>query len=308
MNPMDPAEYFNAIEILKREGVRSSLNRQGDVLLKHEPCHPTGSYKFRGTRIFFSDPKNQNLKNLDVLSAGNLALAAAAECARFGIRCRAVVPQGVSQAKKEGLIKLGAEVHELPFEKIWELVESPQKQVEHGFLHPFHPKLLLGYATIAHEILDQERDCDGVVIPYGLGGLTYAIIEGFRLLNSKVPISICEIVGHAPFFRALDADKPVPGEKLKSFIEAMGTPVALPEVFKAIQNRVAQVTLLSETEVRSALIELTQSGLPVEGAAAAAFAAAKKHATPSKKNYIALLTGKNISQSVLQEIVSEQNY
>lgn len=250
---------------------------------KAECLLPTGSYKIRGVRAFFEGRQPAELR---VLSAGNLALAAAHECRLRSVACRTLVPQGVSPLKKSKLELLGAEVEELPYDHIWRLVQEPPQ--DESFLHPFHPDLLRGYAGIAEELPDAA-----LVVPFGLGGLAMA------LARSQLRIVLCEIEGHAPFERALQAGRPVEGPRLQSFIEALGTPCVLPEVFNRLKDRVEGSIVVSQGETEEALRYLHQRHqLRVEGAAAAALAAARK-----RPGSVALLTGGNISQEAFDRIV-----
>jgi threonine dehydratase len=289
---------------LLKQGVRSPLKKQEHVLLKLESELPTGSYKIRGVISYFLQQSNRDLKKISVLSAGNLALATAHECRRYGIKCQALVPSGISSAKKNGLLRLGADVDELPFDAIWNLVESKEKRLEAGFLHPFNPSLLLGYSTIALDLVSQAPAMGGIVIPYGLGGLTLSVLRGLGQLQSKMPVYVCEIEGHAPMSRACSAGRPVPGEKLRSFIEAMGTPTVLPEVFEEARQQIS-VIRVTERETRNALRYLAENaGIRVEGAAAAAFAAALK--LGKERNNVALLTGRNISDEAFEGVINEK--
>src|SRR5689334_3666619 len=97
-------------EAISRVGIQSGMDRLDDVLLKMECRLPNGSYKIRGVRSYFLDEMNRKQRELAVLSAGNLALAVASECQGYGIQCRAVVPSGISDAKRKGLIAFGAKL------------------------------------------------------------------------------------------------------------------------------------------------------------------------------------------------------
>src|SRR5690606_8651068 len=102
MKRIDQTDFLKALSEIDRSGMHSPIIELEGFHLKCETSLPTGSYKSRGTRVFFADERLEDTSALEVLSAGNLALAAANECATLGIRCRALVPTGVSQAKKLG--------------------------------------------------------------------------------------------------------------------------------------------------------------------------------------------------------------
>lgn len=273
------------------------------IFLKTECSLPGGSYKIRGVKSYFENTP-QLPTSISVLSAGNLALATAIESQAHGISCKAIVPRGISAIKRTKLERAGAQVEEEPFEKIWDLVEDKAVRDRSDFLHPLNPLLLSGYGEIVNELLAQRPDSQGIVVPYGLGGLAMAVVDQFHRLEVKIPVYICEIEGYAPFSRAISTDEPVLGTKLQSFIEAMGTPCVVPEVFNHLKDRVAGTILVSENQVRQAIRDLaTDMNIRVEGAAGAAFAAAKVLESQGRQSIVALLTGANISEETFNEII-----
>jgi threonine dehydratase len=274
------------------------------VFLKEEFRLTTSSYKIRGVASYF-DSLNVLPPTIEVLSAGNLALAAAHECRRLGISCVAIVPAGVSELKKRNLESLGAKVVEKPFDEIWKLVFDFSLRECSDFLHPLNQQLLRGYGGIADEIEQQIPHCDGLLIPYGLGGLATGVIRGFERLGGLVPVYICEVEGHDPFNRSLKHGNFTRGRKLQSFIEAMGTPEVVPDIYASICERIAGVITVTEPEVRVAIRLLHERcAIRAEGAAGAAMAAAIKLKRQGKHAPVAVLTGGNISEQDFREILT----
>lgn len=281
-------------------------NKQS-IFLKTECSLPGGSYKIRGVKSYFKNT-SQLPSSISVLSAGNLALATAMESRAHGISCKAIVPTGISTVKKTKLEKAGAQVEEEPFERIWDLVVDKAVRGRNDFLHPLNPLLLSGYGEIVDELLVQCTRSQAIVVPYGLGGLAKAVVDRIQQLDMKTPVYLCEIDGHAPFSRAISSGKPVPGSKLQSFIEALGTPCVVPEVFDSLKDRVAGSILVSESQVKRSIAELSANmNLRVEGAAGAAFAAAKILHSRGHESVVALLTGANISEEIFHEITSSNH-
>jgi threonine dehydratase len=132
-------------------------------------------------------------------------------------------------------------------------------------------------------------------VPYGLGGLALSLAHAIEVLNMNLQLVICEISGAAPFARALKAGVPVVGDKLKSFIEAMGTPAVIPDVFDYLKTRVAGVVEVTEQEVKNVILAtFAENNLRLEGAAGASLAAARKLGK-NNASVVAILTGSNIS-------------
>lgn len=273
-----------------------SATENRNLFLKCDNTLTAGSYKIRGVENFAN--QLQGVNTVSVLSAGNLALAAAMRLRDDHIRCEAVVPEGISQIKKDKLIQSGAAIKSMPFPEIWEHVLDHSLRQSSTFLHPFNLHLLAGYATIIIE-LHQDGFTDGaLVIPYGLGGLATALARAIELTQSRIKLYLCEIDTAAPFTRALQAGKPVFGPKLQSFIEAMGTPEVIADVFEYLRTRIHGVITVTEDEARNEVHTAAQQYQHrVEGAAAACLAAARKLSDGIRTT--ALLTGSNIGSGVI---------
>jgi threonine dehydratase len=297
------SEIEQAAAILRQKNILSSLQtyNPSTLLLKTDCTLPGGSYKIRGVEYFASRRSEQG--PVQVLSAGNLALAAAIRFKETNTACEALVPQGISQIKRERLEKMGAQVREKPFAEIWEWVHRMDLRQSQQFLHPFNQYLLAGYGSLVPELMQAGFNDGALVVPYGLGGLAMALAHAIEVLNSNIQLYVCEIRGFAPFSRALSAQAVVRGEKLQSFIEAMGTPEVLPDVFAYLRNRIAGVVEVTEAEVREEIRNLAAFGLRVEGAAGASAAAAKKIRDASRVT--ALLTGANISEDIYHDIIHD---
>src|SRR4029078_3265880 len=106
---------------------------------------------------------NHFKKEIQVLSAGNLALAAALRLKEDNIQCKAIVPEGISQIKHQGLKKNGASICELPFTEVWNLVHDNNLRQSNSFLHPFNKYLLAGYASIILELQEANFN-NGILV------------------------------------------------------------------------------------------------------------------------------------------------
>jgi threonine dehydratase len=300
-------EEINQAEILLNEKrIRSSLIQSSTdphLFLKLDSQLPGGSYKIRGVEFFTKNLSCDN-KTVEVLSAGNLAIASAMRFNESKIHTTAIVPQGISAIKQERLKQAGACIQEKSFSQIWDLVLDDKLRQSQVFLHPFNKFLLAGYATIISEIKQSGFKQGALVIPYGLGGLALALAQAIEVLNMDLQLYICEIAGFAPFSRALKTLQPIEGPLLKSFIEAMGTPAVINDVFNFLKQRIAGVIIVTEADVKQAIHSaFYEHGLQIEGAAAASLAATRK--LTNNKNVIAILTGSNISDEVFSSITAK---
>lgn len=290
---------------LREKGISSPcVEIESDLFLKLELTLPTGSYKIRGAYNFFD---NNSVDSIKVLSAGNLALACAHLSREYNFELTAVVPEKISSIKETKLKELGARLEKKSFEYIWELAESSNLISSTNFLHPLHEDLLCGYSSIVPEAIEQIGNYDNIVIPYGLGGLAASIVRTCKIFNKKISVYLVEIKNHSPFERAKKFNNFHKTEPLTSFIEAMGTPNVLEQVFLEIRSDIKDVITVDESEVRRAIRDLyLKYRIKAEGAAGATYAAARILKKQTKGKTLAILTGSNISDPIFQEICNEQ--
>jgi threonine dehydratase len=294
-------ELMNAASDLKFEGISSTNILDNDLHLKLECLLPGNSYKMRGVRTFLRR-NNKNISTIKVLSAGNLALALAMGCKDEKIKCQAIVPEGLSTKKKTLLLEAHAEVIEVPYSKLFDLVMKSPKDLDEDILHPLHSDLICGYGSIAIEILNDLKTCSGIVAPYGLGGLTLALAHTLKLLQVDIPVYAAEIFGHSPLHDSMEARRPISSPRLQSFIEAMGAPIVLDYVFNELSSLNIIPVLCTEDEAKREVKSLyLKHNLVLEGASCAAHASAVK--ISQKNNLAVLLTGGNISKEIHEAII-----
>jgi threonine dehydratase len=286
-------EIFFADKLLQQKRLSSPLlPLEESLLIKCDGQLPGGSYKIRGVENFVAHLDHHD--TVQVLSAGNLALATTLRLNQSGIICEAVVPETISATKRDRLEQAGARIQQHPFHYIWELVCRQDLRESVTFLHPFNRHLLAGYGSLLCELQRDGFKHGALVVPYGLGGLAVSIAHAIELFSLDIQLYIAEIEGHAPFTRAMSANQPVTAPVMKGFIEAMGLPAVLDDVYQYLKHRIAGVLTVTEVDVRYEINTIyQQTGLRIEGAAGASLAAAKTLSGP----VTALLTGSNLSEA-----------
>jgi threonine dehydratase len=291
--------------------LHSEENRQsGKIFLKPENLQPFGSYKIRGVASVLRMAKTEELKHgLCAASAGNMAQAVAFAAQRSGIGCRIYIPDSAPEVKKSAIRKLGAVLVERPFHEIWKIVNGEIKVDEPGlFIHPaFNDRLLLGYGSIADELIADLPDIDAVVIPFGVGGLALGIAKRMSELRPSISIYLVEPETAAPFKQSLKRGAASKIERMPSFVDAIGTPEVLPQVFKRLTPSVTDSIVVTLAEIKETLRALYfNHKLICEGAGAASLAAATKLSHSSSHNKIAcILSGGNIDKKILDEVTAE---
>ncbi len=287
----------------------TALDSLSPIYLKPENLQIFGSYKIRGIVGMLKDSNPQFLQSgLSAASAGNMAQAVAFSARKLNIPCRIYVPESAPQTKIHAIRKLNAEIIQRPYEDIWKIVRGDIKlPQDRFFIHPaLNIALRNGYASIAHEMIEDMPETDAVVIPFGVGGLSLGISHAIHQLNPHIAIYTCEPITASPLKASLQANKPVSIQRIPSFVDAIGTPEVLPEVFHQLAPLIHDSLVISLNDIRQALRHLYSVKLVCEGAAACSLAAAIQLAQLGKyQKIVCILSGGNIDSEVMSDLLDE---
>ncbi len=284
---------------------------RANIYLKPENLQPFGSYKIRGIASVVSHyPETDLEKGLAAASAGNMGQTVAFAAQQLKIPCQIYVPESAPAIKKNMIQQLGADLVQLPFDEIWGLVNGDNEiKDEKIFIHPACSEpLLKGYASIAAELIEDMPTLDAVIIPFGVGGLCRGIGRALRNSRPDIAIYTCEPETAAPLKASLALGTPVSITRIPSFVDAIGTPEVLPQIFCEMRSLINDSIVVSLDQIRKAIqILFYKHKLLCEGAAACSLAAAMQLSMTGRFNHIAcILTGGNISLDTLNEIMSCQ--
>lgn len=156
------------------------------IAYKLEYLSPSGSYKDRGSAVLISFLRSRGVEEAVEDSSGNAGASFAAYAARAGIRGRVYVPDSASGPKRRQIEAYGAEVVRIlgPRSNAAQAVQRAAKEGAVYASHAYLPQGLVGYATIAYELVEQLGQAPGtVVVPAGQGNLLLAIGRGFAVLQ-----------------------------------------------------------------------------------------------------------------------------
>jgi threonine dehydratase len=290
--------------------IRLNNGGTGELYLKLENLQPIRSFKVRGAgnAIAMLDPGDMEA-GVYTASAGNMAQGVAWNAARLGVRCNVVVPDGAPRTKLDAIHRLGAQTISLPYEDWWNVLVThryPPLEPAH-FIHPVSDvAVMAGNGTIGLEILEDVPDVNAVLVPYGGGGLSCGIATAIRSIRPEVRVYACEVDTAAPLAAAFAAGGPVQVPRTPSFVDGIGSPSVLPEMWAPASRLLAGSLVVSLPEVASAIRQLAEhAAIVAEGAGGAAVAAGLKGlAGPGR--YVAVVSGGNIDPEVLATILSGQ--
>ncbi len=275
-----------------------------EVACKLEYLNPTGSFKDRGAAILISFLKERGVRSAIEDSSGNAGASFAAYAARAGIKARVFVPDYTSTPKRKQVEAYGAEVIRVQGART-AASEAVLRAAEQGDVYASHaylPHGILGFATIAFEVVNQLGGAPGTVIaPTGQGSLLLGLGRGFNaLFHAGVIEKIPKLIGVqalacAPLwaiyqFGAAGLELVTEGETL-----AEGVRIRYPVRGDAIVNMMALndgiFIAIDESEILPSQVELARQGLYVEPTSAIVWSALDQVMDDVRDPIVLVLTG-----------------
>ena len=281
----------------------------GEVWLKLETQHPTGSFKERGAlNKLLTLNDNERGAGVVAMSAGNHAQGVAYHARRLGIPATIVMPEGTPFTKIDRTQALGATVL-LKGDNLVAARRAADTLAKERGLVPVHPyddkDVIAGQGTIALEVLADQLDLDALIVPIGGGGLISGVAVAAKSLNPKI-----EIVGVQsdlyPSMRDVIHGK-TPDIATAAATLAEGIAVKEPGKLtrRIVAALVADILLVADSEIERAIEHLVdREKLVAEGAGAAGVAALL--ANPQRfrgKRVCIVITGGNIDARLLASVL-----
>jgi threonine dehydratase len=292
--------------------VRTPLIRlegaEPELFLKLETLQPIRSFKVRGAYNALAVlEENEIAAGVYTASAGNMAQGLAWAARQRGVPCAVVVPEGAPQTKLEAVRRLGAQIVSLPYADWWNVLAThryaPLEPAR--FVHPVSDvDVMAGNGTIGLEILEDVPDVDVVLVPFGGGGLSGGIATAVRASHPNVTVYGCEVETAAPLRAAMAAGGPVASPRTPTFVDGIGGPIVLSEMWPVAKRLLADSVVVSLGEVEAAIRILAERAAVIaEGAGAASVAAGLKRVGGDGR-VVCVVSGGNIDASVLSRILA----
>ena len=281
-----------------------------DVFLKLECFQLTGSFKIRGAMAKVSAlTEEERARGVLTVSAGNHGLAVAHCCEALGIAATIVVPKSASRAKVASIRRYPATLVERGADYDAAEREARVMDCETGatFVSPYNdPDVIAGQGTIGLEILEDLPDIDVVVTPVGGGGLLAGVAIAAKALNPQIKVYGVEPIASPTMTAALEAGHIVQIEEQETIADGCAGNVEADSItFPYIQVLVDGIILVSEDAIRNAIVSVAREDhLIIEGAAALSIAALTDPQLKGKRA-AAIVTGRNISFDLFNEIARD---
>lgn len=278
------------------------------VYVKCENLLPTGAFKVRGGITLMSRlTPDERRRGVITASTGNHGQSIAYAARLFGVRAVIGAPRGSNPLKVAAMRALGAEVvlHGRDFDEAREWVERTAEAEGLRYVHSANePWLIAGVATASLEVLDDLPDVDVIVVPIGAGSGACGHCIAAKAINPRIRVIGVQAEGAPPVYRTLREGRMVSLDRMETFAEGIATrvPFALP--ITILRRHLDDIVLVSDEEMKRAILVLAESvRQTAEGAGAAATAAALRlGAELAGKTVVVVLSGGNIPLESLAEI------
>ncbi len=281
---------------------------QCECWVKHENHTPIGAFKVRGALVHMRLRKERGQTH-GVITAtrGNHGQSIPFAARREGIAATVVVPNGNSVEKNEAMRALGCRLIEggSDFDEARETAKRLGREQGLDMVASFHPELVMGVATYAHELFQAARELDTVYVPIGLGSGICGVIAVRDLLGLRTKV-VGVVAEKANAYKLSFAQgRPVPTNSALSFADGMAVRLPDADALAIIRKGADRIVEVSEDEIADAMrLYYRATHNVAEGAGAAALAALVKEQAQMKGKRIGLiLSGGNIDSGKFAQVL-----
>ncbi len=282
------------------------------IHLKLELFQHTGTFKARGAinNILSLDEETRR-RGVTAVSAGNHAIALSYAGQILNSPVKVVMPQNANPARVAICRSYDAEVVLMPnVHQAFAEVERIEKEEGRTFVHPFEGRTtILGTATVGYELVNQLPELDAVVIPVGGGGLCAGIATAVKLAQPTCKVYAVEPEGADTMRRSLASGQPEHIDAVRTIADSLGAPFAAPYSFGLCQKYVDELVLISDNELRRAMLRLyrgTKLAVEPAGAATTAALVGPLRQKLQGQRLALVVCGSNIDIPTFAQQVSEQ--
>lgn len=287
--------------------VRIDVDAPGRIYLKLETLQPVNSFKLRGAANAVLQASEHELQDgVLAASAGNMAQGVAYVARRRGVPATIVVPEGAPRTKLAAVERLGARIVEVPYEEWWNVLVTGRCEQGAGlFVHPAaDERVMAANGTIGLEILEDLRDVDAVVVPYGGGGLATGVASAVKALRPEVRVYAAEPATGAAAAASFAAGMPTTVAFSRSWVDGAGGREVIPSVWEHVSELLDGAFAVELDDVAAAVrLVAERTRVIVEGAGALPVAAALAGRAGSGK-IVCVVSGGNIDSAVLCRILA----
>jgi threonine dehydratase len=301
-------QHLKPSPLLRSIGLSKLLG--ADVYVKCENLLPTGAFKVRGGLNLVSrlSPEEKE-RGVITASTGNHGQSVAFAARAYGVKAIIGAPVGNNPYKLKAMRDLGAEVVEVgrDFDEAREWVAREAAKQGYRYIHSGdEPLLIAGVATGSLEMIEEVPDLDFIFVPLGGGSGACGHCIAAKGIRPRLQVIGVQAENAPAVYNTFKTGRFSPTERANTFAEGVATrvPFALP--FKIMQEKLDDIVLVGEEEMRQAIrLYLDTIHQLAEGAGAAPLAAALKNRERIAGKKVGLvLSGGNLTLETLREILT----
>jgi len=281
-----------------------------EAYVKCENLQPIGAFKVRGG-VYLVSKLSEEEKRRGVITAstGNHGQSIAYAASLFGVKAIVAVPENSNPNKVEAIKNFGAHVEfrgsDFDEARLW--VEEEAKRKGYRYIHSANePLLIAGVGTLYLEIMEDLPDVEAILVPIGGGsGATAACIVA-KSINPEVKIIGVQAEKAPAVYLSWKNKKFIETKSAETFADGLATRVPFKLTLDIINRLIDDIVLVSEEEIKKAVLTLLETIHQLaEGAGAASTAAAfKLRRKLQGKKVVLVLTGGNLTLQSLRDVLT----
>lgn len=303
------SRYLSPTPVLRPPALADMLGFE--VALKCENLQPTGAFKVRGGVNFMHNlDADTRARGVATASTGNHAQSIAYAAGLFGVQAVVYMPEVNNPDKVAATRRLGATVIEqgADFDECRVAADEHARREGMRYIHSANePWLIAGVGTYALELIEEEPELDVVIVPVGAGSGVCGTGIVFKTMRPETRIIGVQAEQMPAAYQSYRACRLVTLEGGATWAEGLATQVAFDLPLQIMQERVDDMLLVSEEEMRQAMLTLMDKAhLVAEGAGSAALAAAIKMAGDLQGKRVGIVvSGGNVTMDTIKRAVCD---
>jgi threonine dehydratase len=283
-----------------------------NAYVKCENTLPTGAFKVRGgVNLTSRLSDEEKRRGVIAASTGNHAQSVAYAASLFGVKAVIGMPEGANPDKVEATRSYGAtvEFHGKDYDEARLWVEEEAKRKGYRYIHSANePLLIAGVGTLYLEIVKEVPDVDAIIVPIGGGSGAAAACIAAKALRPRTKVIGVQAEKAPAVYLSWKNHRLMETASAGTFAEGLATRVAFTLTFDVLSRVIDDIVLVSEEELKKAILTLLETTHQLaEGAGAASTAAAFKLREQLQGKKVALpLTGGNLTLKSLSSILESE--
>src|SRR3972149_260965 len=283
-----------------------------EAYVKCENTLPTGAFKVRGgVNLISRLSDEEKRRGVIAASTGNHGQSVAYAASLFGVKAVIGMPVGANPDKAEATKSFGASVefHGKDYDEARCWVEEEAERQGYRYIHSANePLLIAGVGTLSFEVMQEVPDVDVIFVPIGGGSGAASACLVAKTLNPNIKVIGVQAERAPAFYLSWKNKRLMETKTADTFAEGLATRVAFKLTFNIINKMIDDIVLVSEKEIKQAILTLLETTHQLaEGAGASATAAAFKLHEHLRGKRVALpITGGNLPLQNLEDVLNEQ--